>query len=460
MTASRQEKVKIPKTATKKSYDRRRATHTIYTFTGTKLESESTHSRLVGNPAAAPLESLPGLTESTTADVIVVGAGFTGLSAALHLQEQGAKTIVLEAAEVGFGGSGRNVGLVNAGLWLKPSDLRRTLGAPYGDRLLENLGNAPSLVFDLIDRYGIECEALRHGTLHCAVGGGGFRDIETRYREWRALRADVELLDAQATAGKVGSTAFTASLLDRRAGTIQPLSYVRGLARAALSLGSRIFTATPVTDAKDSGAAWTLKTPQGTVSAPVVIVATNVYSIGLWNAVALEMVRLPYFNFATAPLRADQLAKILPERQGIWDSRKMLSSLRRDQGGRLIFGSIGALRAGARTHRDWAARSLRKLFPDLEDIRFEHEWFGSIGMTRDAVPRFHRLARNTYSISGYNGRGIAPGTAFGRELAQLVTGRLREAELSLPLTTLQRVPWRRGRERFYERCAAALHRMF
>lgn len=409
--------------------------------------------------SAAPLEHLPALTESISADVIVVGAGFTGLSTALHLAEHGARAVVLEAAEVGFGGSGRNVGLVNAGLWLKPSDLRRTLGAPHGDRLLENLGNAPSLVFDLIDRYGIECEALRHGTLHCAVGGRGMRDIETRHREWRALHADVELLDAQATARKVGSTAFTASLLDRRAGTIQPLSYTRGLARAALSLGSRIFTATPVTEAKDSGTALTLKTPQGAVSAPWVIVATNVYSTGLWSEVAREMVRLPYFNFATAPLPPDQLANILPERHGIWDSRKMLSSLRRDQAGRLIFGSIGALRAGARTHRDWAARSLRKLFPDLDDVRFEHEWFGSIGMTRDAVPRFHRLARNTYSISGYNGRGIAPGTAFGRELAQLVAGSLREEQLSLPLTPLERARWRRGRERLYEWGAAALHRV-
>jgi glycine/D-amino acid oxidase-like deaminating enzyme len=410
--------------------------------------------------SAAPLQRLPTLTEPITADVIVVGAGFTGLSTALHLAEHGAKAVVLEAADVGFGGSGRNVGLVNAGLWLKPSDLRRALATPHGDRLLENLGNAPSLVFDLIARYGIECEALRHGTLHCAVGGRGLRDIETRHQEWRALHADVELLDAEATRGQVGSSAFAASLLDRRAGTIQPLSYVRGLARAALSQGSRIFTGTPVTDAQNANGTWMLKTPQGAVSAPWVIVATNVYSTGLWSAVAEEMVRLPYFNFATEPLRAEYLAKILPQRQGIWDSRKMLTSLRRDQAGRLIFGSIGALHAGARVHRDWAARSLRKLFPELHGIRFEHEWFGSIGMTRDAVPRFHRLARNTYSISGYNGRGIAPGTAFGRELAQLAMGRITESQLSLPLTPLMRAPWRRSRERIYEWGAAALHRLF
>jgi glycine/D-amino acid oxidase-like deaminating enzyme len=393
-----------------------------------------------------------------SADVIVVGAGFTGLSAALHLAEYGAKAVVLEAAEVGFGGSGRNVGLVNAGLWIKPSDLRRTLGDPHGDRLLETLGRAPALVFDLIERYGIECEAVRHGTLHCAVGQRGLRDIEQREREWRALDADVELLDAAATEAKVGSCAFLGSLLDRRAGTIQPLSYVRGLARAALARGSRIFTASPVTRVADAGATWTLSTPQGGVRAAQVIVATNAYSNGAWSAVAEEMVRLPYFNFATAPLPEEALRRILPERQGMWDSRTILSSARLDQAGRLIFGSVGALGATTvRFHRDWAQRTLRRLFADLAAIRFEYEWFGSIGMTSDAVPRFHRLARHTYCISGYNGRGIAPGTNFGRELAQLATGRIREDQLSLPLTPLRPAAFRRGRELFYEWSSGAVH---
>jgi glycine/D-amino acid oxidase-like deaminating enzyme len=401
---------------------------------------------------------LPVLTEMLSVDVIVVGAGFTGLSAALHLAEYGAKAVVLEAAEVGFGGSGRNVGLVNAGLWIKPSDLRRTLGAAYGDRLLEALGNAPALVFDLIERYDIECEAVRHGTLHCAVGRRGLRDIEQREQEWRALHADVELLDAAATEAKVGSGAFTGSLLDRRAGTIQPLAYVRGLARAALARGSRIFTASPVTRVADSGTEWILSTPHGAARAPWVIVATNAYSNGAWSALAQEMVRLPYFNFATAPLPGEALRRILPERQGIWDSRAILSSLRLDQAGRLVFGSVGALAApAARFHRDWATRTLRMLFPYLRATRFEHEWFGSIGMTSDAVPRFHRLARRSYCIGGYNGRGIAPGTSFGRELAELVTGRISEEALSLPLTPLRPAPFRRGRELFYEWSSGAVH---
>lgn len=458
MTASRQEKVKIPATATEKARtgDGRRIR---CTFTDAKLLNPDPLTHGLWATSAAPLQPLPTLTESITADVIVIGAGFTGLSAALHLAEQGVRTVVLEATDVGFGGSGRNVGLVNAGLWLKPSDLRRTLGAPHGDRLLENLAAAPSLVFDLIARHGIECEALRHGTLHCAVGSRGQAEIKTRYQEWRALQAEVELLDAEATHSKVGGGEFTASLLDRRAGTIQPLAYVRGLARAALTLGSRIFTATPAIEVQDGGTAWTLKTPQGEASAPWVLVATNAYSSGPWRPVAEELVKLPYFNFATEPLDPEQLARILPESQGIWDSRRMLTSLRRDRAGRLIFGSIGALRAGARVHRDWAQRSLKKLFPELAQIRFEHEWFGSIGMTRDAVPRFHRLARNTYSISGYNGRGIGPGTTFGRELAQLALGRLAESQLSLPITGLARAPWRRGREQLYAWGAAALHRL-
>src|SRR5690606_31806544 len=118
---------------------------------------------------------------------------FTGLSAALHLAEAGARVIVLEAEEMGYGGSGRNVGLVNAGMWAMPSVLINTLGKEYGSRLIEGLGGAPSLVFDLISRHGIACEARRAGTLHCAVGHAGLKEIAERARQWQALGAPVHL---------------------------------------------------------------------------------------------------------------------------------------------------------------------------------------------------------------------------------------------------------------------------
>jgi glycine/D-amino acid oxidase-like deaminating enzyme len=408
--------------------------------------------------SAPPISSLPKLEKRLSADVAVVGGGFTGLSAALHLAESGAKVVVLEAEEIGFGGSGRNVGLVNAGLWIKPSQVLTTLGPTYGPRLLQNLAAAPALVFDVIARHGIACEAVQNGTLHCAVGARGLADIRARAHEWQERGAPVQLLDAKATAALVGSALFSGALLDARAGTIQPMAYVRGLATAALRQGASLYVQSPVVNMVDSGRDWTLATRAGEVSAPFVIIATNAYSSGPWASLQSELVKLPYFNFATKPLSQEQLKHVLPGRHGIWDSRLILSSARLDACGRLIFGSVGALKGHAlKVHRDWAARSVRRLFPDLSSFAFEHEWFGSIGMTVDAVPRLHRLARNTYSVSGYNGRGIGPGTHFGRELAQLAAGSLGEQALSLPISSLSATSWRTAREKFYEMGSTAMH---
>ena len=180
--------------------------------------------------------------ETVAADVTVIGAGYTGLSTALHLALSGMSVAVLESRDVGFGGSGRNVGLVNAGMWVSPDEVAASLGAPYGERLLGVLGDAPRLVFELIDRYGIQCESERAGTLHCAVGHSGFKDLERRAAQWQARGAPVQLLSAAETAIKLGTDVYAGSLWDRRAGTIQPLGYARGLAQAALQAGARIFT--------------------------------------------------------------------------------------------------------------------------------------------------------------------------------------------------------------------------
>lgn len=399
-------------------------------------------------PPAPPTQMLAGAIQ---ADVAVVGGGYTGCSAALHLAEAGLRAVVLEAAEIGFGGSGRNVGLVNAGLWVMPETVPRILGEVHGQRLLDQLGAAPQLVFDIIERLGIDCQPQRNGTLHCAVGRKGLEEIAERERQWRKRGADVELLDAAKAARLVGGGDYAGALLDRRAGTIQPLAYVRGLASGAMAAGAEIYTSTPTIGREDLGDRWRITTPNGSVAAPWVIVATDAYSTGLWGAVKQEQVMLPYFNLATAPLGENLRQSILPQRQGVWDTRQILSSFRLDQVGRLIFGSVGSLRGtGAMIHRSWGRRELLRLFPQLRDITFEHEWYGHIGMTDDAMPRLHLHGRQIISVGGYNGRGIAPGTIFGRDLSRLVTKQLAVEDMSLPLTRHAPAPFRGVREAFYD----------
>ncbi|MBD0272541.1 MAG: FAD-binding oxidoreductase, partial [Acetobacteraceae bacterium] len=271
------------------------------------------------------------------------------------------------------------------------------------------------------------------------------------------------ILGAAETAARVGSAAYAGSLFDVRAGTVQPLAYVRGLARAAIAAGARVFGASPALGCERAGGggpggAWRVSAPGGSVTADWVIVATNAYATAPWPEVRGELVRLPYFNFATAPLGHNARATVLPGREGAWDTRRVLSSFRTDRAGRLVVGSVGGLEgAGAGIHGAWARRVLRRLFPQAGDAPFEAGWYGHIGMTADALPRFHRLAPNVVGFSGYNGRGIGPGTALGRVLAEHILGTLREADLPLPTTDPRPALFRHAREAAYEAGARLAH---
>jgi len=420
------------------------------------LSQASTHG--LWAMTAPPAPDTVALSGNVRADVAIVGGGYTGLSTALHLAGRGIKAVVLEAGHVGFGGAGRNVGLVNAGMWVMPDELPNVLGPVHGDRLLTLLGNAPKAVFDIVAKYGIACELQQHGTLHCAVGAKGLDELKQRESQWQARGAPVRLLDAKEAAERIGSDAYAGALLDLRAGTIQPLAYVRGLARAAISEGAVVYTDSPVTEVQPAGTQWRVVTNQGSVTADHVVMATDAYTQGPWEIIRHEQVHLPYFNLATEPLPADILATILPGHEGCWDTLEVLSSFRMDAKGRLVFGSVGALKdIGHGIHRDWARRALHRIFPQLKDIRFEAEWYGQIGMTDDNLPRFHRFADRVIGMSGYNGRGIAPGTVMGRTLASLIAGEITEDDLPLPVTTAQEARLRPLKEVFYEVGAQAVH---
>jgi glycine/D-amino acid oxidase-like deaminating enzyme len=407
---------------------------------------------------ATPAPPTSPLAGEVKVDVAVVGCGYTGLSAALRLAEAGAKVVAVEAVEIGFGGAGRNVGLVNAGMWVLPSEMLKVLGADYGERALTLLGAAPAAVWETIEKYKIDCDPVHNGTLHCAVGRAGLAEIHERARQWSERGAPVKALDATEAAARIGSDAYAGALIDMRAGTIQPLAYARGLARAAIAAGAAIHTQSLVRAAERSGGKWTLTAGEGTVVADWVAVATDAYGGAPWPQGRREQILLPYFSFATSPLNAGLQAEILPGREGCWDTRTILSSFRYDRAGRLVFGSVGALRGpGLAIHRAWAKRALKKIFPRIGEVRFEAQWYGMIGMTKDAMPRFHRLADNVVTFCGYNGRGIGPGTVFGRVLADLIVGRIAERDLPLPVTAPDAPALPSLREAYYEAGAQIAH---
>jgi glycine/D-amino acid oxidase-like deaminating enzyme len=384
-----------------------------------------------------------------TTDIAIVGGGFTGLSTALHAAERGLKCHVLEAKQIGHGGSGRNVGLVNAGLWLPPQVVRGKLGEADGARLIKTLGDAPAYVFSLIERHQIRCEATNTGTIHAAHSPKGFADLAGRAEEWHRLGAPVDLLSPEAAAAKIGSTAFHGGLLDHRAGTINPMGYVRGLARAALGKGATISTGVWAGKLRRQDNKWIVETDKGSVAANSVVLGTNAYSDDLWPGLKRTFATIHYFQLATEPL-GDRAKEILGERQGLWDTGPIMFSLRRDAFGRLIIGSMGKIIGGTDgLSRRWATRTLRRLFPRLGEVAFESSWHGRIAMTPDHLPRIHRLAAGLYTPIGYNGRGIAPGTVFGKAMADLLAGG-DEQDLPLPITELKRVPSAPVMSRLYQ----------
>ncbi len=405
-------------------------------------------------PPHPGLEPLQGEAET---DVAVIGGGYTGLSAALHLAKAGVDALLLEAREIGFGGAGRNAGLVNAGLWLMPEDVIKALGSDYGERLLKALGDSPDLVYSLVSEHDIECEAVRKGTLHCAHSPAGYRALAKREEQWLARKAPVSLLSRDDAAAMIGSRAFYGALWDKRAGTIQPLAYAYGLARAAMAAGARLYIGSPVTKLEHGADGWRLSTPGGMVRAKTVILAVHGYCDYAFGEKINALVPFNFFQFATAPLPEKARETILPGGQGAWDTNLILSSFRMDQAGRLIVGSVGQVENnGFNLHQSWARRTINKVFPQIGPIELEHAWNGRIAMTVDHIPRFHILGPDFVTVTSYNGRGIGPGSVFGKLLAKYMLDGS-EKDIPLPVSKPKNVPARGMRGLFYEAGARIYH---
>ncbi|MGQ4880604.1 NAD(P)/FAD-dependent oxidoreductase [Billgrantia sp. LNSP4103-1] len=365
---------------------------------------------------------LPALEGAQSAEVVVVGGGITGLSTALHLAEAGTAVTLVEAGEVPSGGSGRNVGLVNAGLWIPPDDICKALGEKDGERANAILGAAPAEVFALIERHGIDCEATRSGTLHLAHNAKGEQELARRADQLQQRGAPVELLQDEACWQKVGTQQIRSALLDRRAGTINPAAYTRGLARAAAGAGALLFARSPALGVAREGKEWRVTTPQGSVVAPRLVLATNAYTEEDWNQVREHFFPGHFFQVASTPLSEESAGDILPERQGAWDTRMVLSSMRRDADGRLILGSLGRGDGRPQAYvRCWADRIQRHYFPQLGRIDWECTWTGRIAFTPDHTLRLIEPAPGILGATGYNGRGITTGTVVGKGFARYLT---------------------------------------
>lgn len=396
-------------------------------------------------PAAA---ATPALAESLQADVAIVGAGYTGLSTALHLAESGVRVCVLEAREPGWGASGRNGGQVNPTLKHDPDELVRLYGADVAEPLIDTVSHSADLVFGLIDRHRIDCAPVRKGWMQVSYSDKAVAGLHARASQWERRGVPVQRLDAKAVAVRMGSGAFVGGWLDGRAGAIQPLAYARGLVRAAQAAGVQIYGQSPVTGLQRQGSGWQLRTAGGAyVNAERVVLATNGYSDGLWPGMAQSVLAANSFIVATKPLSSAQAQQVLPGNETVSTAQRLLLYFRKDSHNRLLMGGRG-LFDDPSGPQDFAhlERSLALLFPQLGKLDFEYRWAGRIAITRDFMPHVHEPAPGLTLALGCNGRGIALCTSLGQQLA----GRLCDstADFAYPISTLQKLPMH-GLQRFY-----------
>ncbi|KAF6691244.1 FAD-binding oxidoreductase [Pseudomonas sp. EKM23D] len=390
----------------------------------------------------------PALSESVKVDVAIVGAGYTGLSTALHLAERGVSVCVLEAHEPGWGASGRNGGQVNPTLKYDPEQLVQMYGPERAEPLISTVSNSADLVFNLIKRHSIDCAPVRKGWMQVSYTDKGVAGMHARADQWARRGVPVQPLDAAAVTARMGSQAFAGGWLDGRAGAIQPLAYARGLVGAALAAGARIHGQSAVTGLQRSGAGWLLKTAGGAhVTADQVVLATNGYSGNLWPGMAQSILAANSFIVATKPLSGRAADSILPGQETVSTAQRLLLYWRKDSHGRLLMGGRGLFNDPT-SPTDFAhlERSLALLFPQLGPLEFEYRWAGRIAITRDFMPHVHEPAPGLTLALGCNGRGIALCTSLGQQLA----GRLcdRQAQFAYPVTPLQRLPMH-GLQRFY-----------
>ncbi|MDS1139196.1 FAD-binding oxidoreductase [Pusillimonas sp. SM2304] len=408
---------------------------------------------------ATPAPLTPPIQESAHTSVVIIGAGYTGLSMALHLAEKGVDVIVLDAEQPGWGASGRNGGQVIPGLKYDPDELVSRFGAKWGEALIRLSGAAADTVFDLIDKYQISCDAVRKGWIQTAHSQNMMRVMERRASQWARRGAPVQLLDQSAVAQRIGTGGFMGGWIDSRAGSVQPLSYARGLARAAQGLGVQIYGQSRATRISKVSEGWQVAAGHGaTVTASQVLIATNGYTDGLWPSLRQTVLAANSFLVATPPLSDEQGAAILPGREVSSDSRRLLVYFRRDAQGRLVLGGRGPF-SNPQGTSEWAhiERALELLFPQLKGIAYEYRWAGRVAVTADFMPHVHQPAPGLHIALGYNGRGIAMATTMGKVMAEHIAGDP-TVPLPYPVTAIKPIPFHHL-QRFYMAAGVAWYRL-
>lgn len=371
----------------------------------------------------------PQLAGGESADVCVVGAGFTGISCALTLAQRGYSVAVVEARRVGWGATGRNGGQLIHG-FSSDAKLAARLGDGYVDMLWELGWRGHAIIRQWVEEYGIDCD-LKNGFLEVAAKPGHMRHLERQYRQFsgHAHAGEFRLLDRAEVREMLGTDAYAGGFLTMANGHLHPLNLCLGEARAAEQLGVRIFEQSPVTRI-EHGARPRVHTAQGYVEADSVVLAGNAYH-------RLEPRRLSGLTFpagsyiiATEPLPAEIQEQINPRQLAVCDSNEIVDYFRLSGDGRMLYG--GRCNYSGRDPASIQAAILPRMlqvYPQLQGAQVEYEWGGKIGIVLNRIPMLGRIRGNVYYAQGYSGHGVNVTHIFGELVAEAISGTLERFDL-------------------------------
>jgi glycine/D-amino acid oxidase-like deaminating enzyme len=398
--------------------------------------------RIYWQESLSQASPIPGQPPPDTCDVVVIGAGLTGLSTAYHLARKGASVCVLESGPAGDGASIRNAGMTLTGLKLFPHELISKYGQEQALRLYRTSTIVIDFIAELIRREGIDCDFSRCGALWAAYGRSHVSNLAAAQRILKStFDYETRLIGRKELPAELGSKLYHGALIDPLSAGLNPAKLTRGLLNLARKTGVRICEQTPVVGMLHRNRHILMETDRGAVRAAKVVVATNGYTPSFLKFLRRRVIPLRSYIVVTEPLPPELAEELIPRNRMVFDTKHLLYYFRRIDGSRLLFG--GRVSFGEMDDRSAAEKlqqAMQTVFPQLKPFRVEYYWSGNVGFTFDQMPHLGCNDRIYYAL-GYCGHGVAMSVYAGHVLAAMISGE----SLDMPFSDL------RFKGRFYYR---------
>lgn len=386
--------------------------------------------------SANPAPNRPALLGAHSFDVCIVGAGYSGLSAGLHLAETGHQVAIVEGAQIGWGASGRNGGQIVNGLNASLQTIERRYGGDTAGFVAGLVMEGGDIIRDRVARYDIQCD-LKPGNVFAGLTSAHLRELEERHALWRGYGIDSqEMLSREDMRSHVKSDLYSGGMIDRKGGHMHPLNLALGEAAAFEQNGGTIFEHSTVVSVDIEAERPVVTTSHGAISCKTLILCGNAYLGHVVPQLTPRVMPVSTQVMATKPLGEDLAQELMPTDICVEDIRYILDYYRMSGDKRLLFG--GGTVYGGTDPRDIVAKlrpNLDQVFPQLKGIEIEHAWSGNFALSFSRVPQMGRLNQNTYFAHGYSGHGVTGSHTFGRILAEALNADLSRFDV------FAKVPW-------------------